>query len=141
MAIETEDLKDFIIRARNAFERPQIKNSCISLNEFPYGCCMDASILLGKLMIEYGYEDFNLIGTNWDVLPTHAWLQNKEFIIDITADQFESWPNQELILPRHPLPSHYARYTITSENLVSTRHFTFGSIKAYNLMKEIINGQ
>ena len=22
-------------------------------------------------------------------LPSHAWLQNKEFIVDITADQFE----------------------------------------------------
>jgi hypothetical protein len=59
-----------------------------TLQEFPRGACGDASLLLAK------YLEVNNCGHSFYVLgerhgQQHAWLQLEEFIIDITADQFD----------------------------------------------------
>lgn len=59
-----------------------------TLQDFPRGACRDAALLLAK------YLQVNNCGTPFYVLgerrgQDHAWLQLQEFIIDITADQFE----------------------------------------------------
>ena len=55
---------------------------------FPKGACGDATLLLGRFLIEHNYEPFMYMlgerGTS-----SHAWLQRGELIIDITADQFD----------------------------------------------------
>ncbi|MFT7371843.1 MAG: hypothetical protein ACI9T9_000522 [Oleiphilaceae bacterium] len=62
------------------------------LKRFPSGACGDASVILGQYLIEtlnidLDYYSGSLIGEA--ILTSHAWLQNDEFIVDITADQFD----------------------------------------------------
>lgn len=63
-------------------------SSLASLRDFPRGACADASLLLAK------YLQVNKCGSSLFVLgkrhgQRHAWLQLEQFIIDITADQFD----------------------------------------------------
>jgi hypothetical protein len=58
-----------------------------TLQDFPRGACGDASLLLAK------YLQVNNCGKSFYVLGErhgqhHAWLQLEEFVVDITADQF-----------------------------------------------------
>ncbi|EGQ9441053.1 hypothetical protein F1K75_18490 [Vibrio cholerae] len=63
------------------------------LNGFPGGCCGDTSQLLGLFLKQNYDKDCTYIsarglGNNRD--QSHAWLQCDGYIIDITADQFNS---------------------------------------------------
>lgn len=61
---------------------------------FPSGCCDDASILLAKYLDSEDYQEVSLIagsdGGDNQELPSHVWLVVDGFIVDITADQFNS---------------------------------------------------
>jgi hypothetical protein len=58
---------------------------------FPAGCCGDSSELLAEFLKENGF-DFEYVGGrdggDDEELMTHAWLALDDFIVDITADQF-----------------------------------------------------
>jgi hypothetical protein len=60
----------------------------IVFRDFPRGSCGDTSILLGEYLSELGYGE-------WSYVPgvrgrsTHAWIEQRGVIVDITADQFE----------------------------------------------------
>lgn len=63
-------------------------SSLATLTDFPRGACADASLLLAK------YLQVNRCGLAHLVLGhrqglRHAWLQLHDFVIDITADQFD----------------------------------------------------
>lgn len=64
----------------------------LTFADFPHGACGDASLLLGKyiqqsasLSLHYVCGELRETGN----FQTHAWLEHEDFIIDITADQFE----------------------------------------------------
>jgi len=63
------------------------------LNGFPAGCCGDTTNLLGLFIIKMYdkrciYISATGLGKNKDL--SHAWLSCDDYIIDITADQFNS---------------------------------------------------
>ncbi len=60
----------------------------ITLQNFPRGACGDAALLLAKYLENNGYGQFDYVLGNRDG-HRHAWIQQKDLIIDITADQFE----------------------------------------------------
>ena len=67
-------------------------------NAFPYECCDDTSMLLGRYFLERGYE-CNLIrgkyneayfeeGIQYSLDHFHVWLEVDGYYVDITTDQF-----------------------------------------------------
>lgn len=61
-------------------------------SSFPRGACGDTSLVLGQVLEDEGFPGFMYIcGKKYkdDGRETsHAWLQNGQLIVDITADQF-----------------------------------------------------
>ena len=59
----------------------------ITLRDFPFGACGDATLLLAKYLDQQGFGLFDyMLGNRGE--HSHAWLQRGELIVDITADQF-----------------------------------------------------
>lgn len=84
-----EILFDLALRFRLAILRSDPPASPLAtLRDFPRGACADASLLLAK------YLQVNNCGQSLYVLGErrghgHAWLHLQEYIVDITADQFD----------------------------------------------------
>jgi hypothetical protein len=78
----------------------------ISFEEFPRGSCDDAALLLGKFLQDSGLGRFDYVcgeiheGDNHN-FQTHAWLQQGELIVDITADQFDEIREPVLVTRDH----------------------------------------
>jgi len=60
-----------------------------NISWFPGGCCEESSIILNRLLKENKIYDFKLIRGSDKNNHHHFWLQNKKFIIDLTAHQFD----------------------------------------------------
>lgn len=57
---------------------------------FPRGACGDVSLILGQLLDDEGIKGFQYIcGNKYEPFSSHGWLQHGEWIVDITADQFD----------------------------------------------------
>lgn len=56
-------------------------------SHFPKGCCAETNDLLALFFYEINIFTDYVWGVNGQV--SHAWLEYNEYIIDITADQFE----------------------------------------------------
>lgn len=74
-------------RFRIALERLTGRLRAISLKEFPYGSCGDTSDLLGMFLSDSINVQTEYVSGKWKN-RTHAWLECRGLIIDITADQF-----------------------------------------------------
>jgi len=76
---------------RNAIEKTDPSKLPISFRNFPKGSCGDVVPLLGRFLKNQGFGSFDYIsgsrGQNSD-WHSHAWLQQDQLIVDITADQF-----------------------------------------------------
>lgn len=90
----------------------------ISLREFPNGSCGDASPLLGQFLDDQGLGKWEYVsGERKGDRHSHAWIEQRGLIVDITADQFpdieeavivtrdRSWHDQFLYFPN---PRHLA---------------------------------
>jgi hypothetical protein len=109
-----EELLEFVQKVKSTLEDEVVKKSYIGFNDFPCGACMDASILLGVLLEINGFGEYQLVSAsnekgNWF---SHAWLENDEYFIDITADQFHNWPAQPLALKLNEKPKFYHSFKI-----------------------------
>jgi hypothetical protein len=61
-----------------------------TLVDFPKGSCGDASILLGEYFLRQGERGWVYIaGRRKSDGYTHAWIEKKGLIVDITSDQFD----------------------------------------------------
>lgn len=105
MYICTRKQKEKIIfelanKFRNAIEIARDKGCFrhdISFHKFPLGCCGDASDLLAQYLTKHGIDTLNVCGNYYYDDPnigaqSHAWLEYKDIIIDITGDQFKHYP-------------------------------------------------
>lgn len=59
-------------------------------DQFPMGCCGDASNLLAAYLADHGFNDcVYVVGKPlWSEGGSHAWIERDGLIIDITVDQF-----------------------------------------------------
>jgi len=83
-------LKAEVRKVRKAFEK--IKHLLPdSFKKFPKGCCGPVSLILNEYLYIKGYGKFKYVcgdkGKGKEK-RSHAWLEEGEYIIDITADQF-----------------------------------------------------
>jgi hypothetical protein len=78
-------------RFRAALTRCDPLTLPVTLQDFPAGACGDAALLLGRYLKDTGFgaTDY-LLGwrVTGDRRASHAWLQQGDLVIDITADQF-----------------------------------------------------
>jgi hypothetical protein len=80
---------------RAAIEKCDPKSLTVEFDDFPRGSCGDAALLLAK------YLEQNNCGKFYYILgersgKSHAWLKQRNVIIDITADQF--YDNSEAVI-------------------------------------------
>ena len=62
----------------------------ITLRNFPRGACGDASLLLARYFKDEGLSGFDYVLGQRDGC-SHAWLERRGLIVDITGDQFEEF--------------------------------------------------
>jgi hypothetical protein len=84
---------------RNAIESVDNKESPASFFErFPRGCCGDASDLLSKYLASKEIRVEYVWGINSN-RASHAWLEYRGLVIDLTADQFPEI-NEKVIITK-----------------------------------------
>lgn len=74
------------------------KIAFIGSEDFPHGCCGNASERLQFKLINEGFESVKLIANRFIGEQSHAWLEYKGYIIDITADQFDDFEEEVFIM-------------------------------------------
>lgn len=85
--IKLLEIAQICFRVRDAIEK--LKRDSFLLKEFPLGCCRDTTLILSMVLLEYGFKDTIYCSKDLDdEIPSHAWLEYKEYILDLTADQF-----------------------------------------------------
>ena len=70
--------------------------------DYPRGCCGDASLLMGALLEDQGFEGFRYVcgergsldDNSWS---SHGWLRKNDLIIDLTAGQFSDAPSEVVV--------------------------------------------
>jgi hypothetical protein len=83
-------IREAATRFRLAIETTEKSRLSAGFRLFPWGACGDASVLLGKFLKDQGLGDFTLvIGRSAD--NQHAWLEQDNVVVDITADQFDGF--------------------------------------------------
>lgn len=88
-------------RFRAAIEKCDLATlPTIGLQNFPYGACGDAALLLAKYLQEDEHGDFDYVLGNRKG-HSHAWLQSASLIIDITADQFKDQEATVIVTEDH----------------------------------------
>ncbi len=86
-------IRDDASKFRRAIEQCKQKLG-VSFEQFPLGSCGDVADLLGQFLQDQGYGEFRYV-CGWRALSSehqrqsHAWVQQDDLIVDITADQFE----------------------------------------------------
>lgn len=93
MEKEFELAKIFRNAINLAYDKNEFFRKC-PFDQFPRGCCGDASILLAQFLLNHGVETMyvcgNYYGVDEEKRQSHAWLQLENgIIIDITGDQFK----------------------------------------------------
>ena len=118
-----------------------------TLNKFPKGSCGDASLLLGKYLIENGFEPKYKNGKNGKYegndVKSHAWLELNDIIIDITARQFDQNNNLENCYYIGKINDFYKSFKNPEENYIDFSRYdrtTCDNLNnAYNVVKEYID--
>jgi hypothetical protein len=88
--MSTDAILEAATRFRLAIETTEKSLLSPGFRRFPWGACGDASVLLGKFLKDQGLGDFTLVvGHAADI--QHAWLEQDNVMVDITADQFDAF--------------------------------------------------
>lgn len=113
-------IQEVIYAVRAALEEQDVQKSYSWFNTFPKGSCMDASILLGILLEEYGLNGVGYVSAQKGE-ASHSWLEWDGWIVDITADQFGDQYPRVIIEKVRELHLGYeinCRYTIKQNSAV-----------------------
>lgn len=72
--------------------------------QFPISCCHIASSILYKTLINEGISNFDMIrGTDADYFH-HVWLEGEDYIIDLTAHQFDGYKTPLILIRMEDFP-------------------------------------
>ncbi|MFL9517549.1 hypothetical protein ACKENX_15300 [Acinetobacter baumannii] len=96
-----------------ANELKNFVNSCHQ--HFPFDCCDIASGLLFRVLRNEGYTGFNLIrGTDAEDF-CHVWLENDNYVIDLTAHQFNNFKEPMILIKKDIYPLNKKPYFTLTE--------------------------
>lgn len=110
-----------------------------TLRDFPTGACGDASLLLAKYLQEKrcGLAHY-VLGERRG--HRHAWLQLQEFVIDITADQFDDQRAGIIVsLDSSWHASFHGEIHNVADFCLYDRHTVFKLTKAYREITSLID--
>lgn len=135
-------MRNELIKIRRALEL--LKENSFLFKNFPNGCCGSSCYLIATYLEEKGLGTFDYIcGQKENALETHAWLLSKgeQYIIDLTADQFDCEPIIYL-KGEHPLSSIFNQQSNlgnasiqTGSSVDSTYYFEYERFK--NLLSKL----
>ncbi|MEN7342972.1 MAG: hypothetical protein AAAFM81_08500 [Pseudomonadota bacterium] len=85
------------LEMRHALELICKDSTSSAIAQFPKGCAISASLMLGAWFVDHSIDGFDLVAgcrpsdsdSEW---VTHHWLSRGDLIVDITADQFGDAP-------------------------------------------------
>lgn len=109
----------------------KIKEKTLLFKNFPIGCCRDSSLVIGEILTERGFE--NIYYCHYEVendSKSHAWLEYKNYIIDITAKQFGK-EFEEVIVK-----SNKKRYSIHTNGKVENYSLQIAGSEIMNLKSD-----
>lgn len=90
-SLSDDRLRELAQAVRDALERADKRRWLETLRLFPCGACGDSELLVAKLLQDHGHQpafDYMLGRRDgW----SHAWIQQGDLIVDITADQFDDY--------------------------------------------------
>ncbi|MFV5376195.1 hypothetical protein [Acinetobacter calcoaceticus] len=114
----------------------ELKNFDSSCHErFPYGCCDIASGLLYRALRNEGYNEFYLIrGTDSEDL-NHVWIEDDNFVIDLTSHQFENIKKPIILINKENYPLNKTPYysIIEVTDINGWSYFEILSIEFFDL--------
>ena len=102
MQQQIEELTEVAACFRDAIERCDVSQLPVTFENFPFGSCGDAVLLLGTYLRKNGHGDFYYMSAesgdaSKNTYCTHAWLEKDGLIIDITADQFRDTGDKVIV--------------------------------------------
>ena len=137
-----DKIQIYACKFRLAIEQCDKKILPVYFRDFPRGSCGDASLLLAKYFKNVGLGDFSyVVGIyNENHTPyTHAWLKQRNVIVDITADQFDDIQQKVIVTTNS---SWHEKFDIQSESTADLQNydpFAIGQLlSCYNTIKTYI---
>lgn len=119
-----EEVFAVAVAVRNALEASSVEERPSSWSGFPRGACGDTSLVLGAFLADVGFREFEyvygVIDREDGSISTHGWLQWKNLIVDITADQFAD-VNEAVIVEDES--AWHRRYRISQRTLGDFRQY------------------
>lgn len=98
MESEIEEIFNYCVQIRNSILK--VQNETSIFQNFPFGCCRDSSLLIGYFLTEIRIENISYCrGVFNNDTNSHAWLEYKNYIIDITANQFGNLYRDVIVMP------------------------------------------
>jgi len=125
---------------RSAIEVNKEKLGIEWFSRFPRGCCGDTSLILAKYLDEkrfgVAYYVPGMLGPQ-----SHGWLELDGWIIDITADQFDSIEDKILVVQKSYLHEKFKYVKKYSYNELLTGHnYADASLlRAYTIISQTMN--
>jgi len=100
---------------------------------FPRGCCGDTSDLLAKYLLSKGIET----SYAWGIYNghSHGWLVYQNYIIDITADQFDEIKEKVVVTTD---PTWYLKFKNTTKKIEAFVDFNTFNHERLSLIYETI---
>jgi hypothetical protein len=80
---------------REALEK-DVDDYPVIMGSFPLGCCGVVSRALGGYLMEIGYKSVEYV-SGFSNKKSHAWIEIDDWIVDITADQFNDCDERIII--------------------------------------------
>jgi len=121
---ELQQVRNVASTVRAALEKCGPDSGLPSLKDFPRESCADAVLLLGARLDDLGLGPFDAVGGEFsldhDDRRSHAWLEGRGILVDITADQFPDVSDPVLVTRD---PSWHRRFHETNRGVADFRHY------------------
>lgn len=128
--LHAKKFRDAIVRAG--------KGVLLTLDNFPFGSCGDASILLAEYLEELGYGSFDYVcGSRND--SSHAWIEKDGMIVDITLDGFPENKETVFVGIEHPWHDQFCEDPYRIDNIRIDRwdpHTRANLTRAYHIIRD-----
>jgi hypothetical protein len=106
--LDMASIQHYCINIRNAILF--IKDKSAQFRDFPKGCCRDITLISSLYLEENGCSGITYCSREFtSLLSSHAWLEYKGFIVDLTADQFNNEFPGILIIPVNEAGLHHQK--------------------------------
>ena len=140
-------MRDRVVAAARIVRRA-LEYAAVSSEGFPKGCCLGASKLLAKYLVEVkGITPVEGVANGTRYLPSdnpelpieqsHFWLEHAGLIIDITADQFADCTESVLVTADRRWYDRFMGQTrLSQQEVLQLNHYL---LERYDLMQKFLS--